>query len=840
MEEHLASEGPRFNPGVFTGLVEDAIWAPMRIFSMLVPNNTGPYFNVPLPFPGACAGDLINRDHWLPLNFDENMSALVEGIEEGGDGFVGLLGLNSQEMETSPFSPPVAKGNVVAACVHYPVYRDFMLERNAASGLPVFLGSRQCQDWMNANSFVDSVFFCNAITSHGNSTRYEITLRDGAMVRVQQYDYGLRTLEPPWRIAVPSGPVPLSEWLRIHRFAHGPSSTDRAAEAFIRAVCGVSSEFRARRWNRYCVDIAKPMCHPKLGALSWELKNMKETNLPFDEGVMQGMWTPPDHHAKVAYHASQEGALGMIFGLGRVVRGTNGIGNPWSRVRVDADEIFGVFLSPYWNMVLSYAPIAENVQTFNWLTKIQFAFQCRVDRCKVLAGTDKGYYIAKEHWVTPVSLFVGVREAMLASWATGHIPLAEERVLTVELPVVARPQENFPFQRGWGLRPDNLIPLLDQALRLRPEAGVLSIQTTHHGGVILQQPQYVHQFGNSVVQICRFVEINGCPLRVGRIGPAEALPSGREGAVACFSFNDVITCLLAKYPKLSKDDVAVCWSRMRPAIVNMVIAWTTELARADLQHVLLEEQEVVLMRFCQAFVEQSPTSIHRDTLMAGVPTGPNVPLPENSAMWAPVNPPSVVVVPEVPVSVNTGSEASGSGGVALLAKGVVNVVDIPLAQNPNAMLSEQKEQDLAKIPDPVQRENKRQGWAGADSPRPKEDAMAPAVSAASPASGQVLGTASASSSVVPVLDSLGVDPPKASTTPPPAKVESVASKVPQEAPPSVDTSTPPSVVSGSAAPPVASGSKMEEFASCAGGTTPAQEGYDSPPPVNPWGNASSA
>ena len=88
-------------------------------------------------------------------------------------------------------------------------------------------------------------------------------------------------------------------------------------------------------------------------------------------------------------------------------------------------------------------------------------------------------------------LFAGVREAMEENVAVGHITVEEERVIKVELPLLNRPDGEFAFQRGWGKRPEGIIPLIDRALEVRSTA----VPTLDPGGVILLQPQFVHPEG---------------------------------------------------------------------------------------------------------------------------------------------------------------------------------------------------------------------------------------------------------------------------------------------------------------------------------------------------------
>ena len=619
--------------GLDVAVVAEAMWSPMQVVRVLVPNPSGPYFNQSVALVNTreyTAGDLSSCCHWNPVGSDQ--SYLISGVDSCEAIHTGL---NNLEIDNSLDVPRTQSGHVFMVCAHPPAYRKFFIknfmQRGITFGFPMFLNNEDMLSFFSTCPASDCLLVTSAVGHSASRVAWESNLVDGELVASTTVSSVPRQVQieresPPWEIEVPSGPLPLGDWIQVSWFASGPSASKEGVNAFIAAAVGVSGEFRKRGWQRYVRDLKEPQCRPKLGALSWKLSHMRETNVTFDSAEINayggGGFSPLSTHASFAYHGFQEAVIGPMFGLGSVVRGSGGYKNPWNAVETEDGYVYGAFGTPDWWSSLSYAPVSGAVESFAWGTELQFAVRLRVDRCKVLpasyAPTDRtvAYYMFKEHWVKLDEFFVGVRAAMPPESGRGHIITQEERLITIELPTLSRPVQEFPFQKNWKKRPMGVIPVLDES-RILYNAVFASVDP---GGPVLVQPQYIHPRGNYKLNALRSAYIEKRPLCVGTVPEHEGF-GGHEGVPALFNMLEVKHAMKALYPDATESDVMECWASMRDASVNSVVQWASEIASVDGQELMMEEQQKVLARYVKHFVDSHPTRAYWEAKSCAVNLG---------------------------------------------------------------------------------------------------------------------------------------------------------------------------------------------------------------------------
>ena len=308
-------------------------------------------------------------------------------------------------------------------------------------------------------------------------------------------------------------------------------------------------------------------------------------------------FTPRHKHAQRAFHGTQFGLLGGFFGLGMAVRGNNGFRTPktWSIKGLDDDgyHIYGVFCSPLLTPTLSYATVClQESDVVDFGARVQFVVELDLSRVKVLADTDKMYYLAREHWVSPVKLHVVVRGACPEYYSRGHIADQEESVVRVALPVLERSDEVFAFQATWRKRPIGSVPMIDN-----PAARTRSIVPSVSAGTLMYiQPVLQHPVGQNQIDSWRTAcDAEFKPVMLGQTRLTFGVP-------AVFHRFEVAFLLKSTYEDFADEDVESAWAKMVPCTIHEVLQYCVWATGTNMQQVAEADRFEALRRWCHWFV----------------------------------------------------------------------------------------------------------------------------------------------------------------------------------------------------------------------------------------------
>ena len=144
----------------------------------------------------------------------------------------------------------------------------------------------------------------------------------------------------------------------------------------------VSAELHKRGFDPFFESLHCPKVCPKNGTIIYEAHNMRDANLAFETDEQR--FSPPAKHCRYAFQGSQFGTLGPMLGMGRLIRGPNGLpanARRWYGNDVP-EELFAVFVSPFLPMCMSYVPVCR-IEGVKFGAEVQFIIEVIIERCKV-------------------------------------------------------------------------------------------------------------------------------------------------------------------------------------------------------------------------------------------------------------------------------------------------------------------------------------------------------------------------------------------------------------------------------------------------------------------------